>query len=86
MISILREGDGALRERLRDVYLAEWTRFGAPERLLRAWRLAEPLGALNHAVSYRSIVAHLEPPIDLHMMRSTAYWLRKVIAGLPRAA
>jgi hypothetical protein len=47
--------------------------------------LAEPLGALHHAVSYRSIVANLDPPIDLHMMQSTPYWLRKVIAGLRRA-
>jgi hypothetical protein len=29
---------------------------------------------------------NLDPPIDLHMMQSTAYWLRKVIAGLRRAA
>jgi hypothetical protein len=86
MISIFQEEDDALRDRLRDVYLAEWTRFEPPDRLLRAWRLAEPLGALNHAVSYRSIVANLEPPIDLHMMQSTAYWLRKVIAGLRQAA
>jgi hypothetical protein len=29
-------------------------------------------------------VANLDPPIDLHMMQSTADWLRKVIAGLRR--
>jgi hypothetical protein len=86
MISIFHEKDGTLRDRLRDAYLAEWTRFEPPARLLRAWRLAEPLGALHHAVSYRSIVANLEPPIDLHMMQSTAYWLRKVLAGLLRQA
>ena len=78
-----REGRRA-RDRLRDAYLAEWTRFEPPDRLRRAWELAEPLGALHHAVSYRSIVANLDPPIDLHMMQSTAYWLRKVIAGLRR--
>jgi aminoglycoside phosphotransferase (APT) family kinase protein len=86
MISIFQEEEGALRDRLRDAYLTEWARFEPPDRLLRAWGLAEPLGALNHAVSYRSIVANLEPPIDLHMMQSTAYWLRKVIAGLRQAA
>ena len=84
MISIFHEEDGALRDRLRDAYLAEWTRFEPPDRLRRAWELAEPLGALHHAVSDRSIVANLDPPIDLHMMQSTAYWLRKVIAGLRR--
>jgi Ser/Thr protein kinase RdoA (MazF antagonist) len=86
MISIFQEEEGALRDRLRDAYLTEWARFEPPYRLLRAWGLAEPLGALNHAVSDRSIVANLEPPIDLHMMQSTAYWLRKVIAGLRQAA
>ena len=84
MIMVFHEEDGALRDRLRDAYLAEWSRFEPPDRLRRAWELAEPLGALHHAVSYRSIVANLDPPIDLHMMQSTAYWLRKVIAGLRR--
>ena len=67
---------------MRDVYLAEWARFGSPDRLRRTWGLAEPLGALHHAVSKRSLVANLEPPIDAHMTRSTAWWLRKVLAGL----
>jgi hypothetical protein len=31
-------------------------------------------------------VASLEPPIDAHMMRSTADWLRRVLAGLRRLA
>ena len=39
-------------------------------------------GALHHAVSYRSLAANLEPPIDAHMTRSTTHWLRKVLAGL----
>jgi Phosphotransferase enzyme family len=76
------EVDDALRDRLRDAYLAEWTRFESPDRLRRTWGLAEPLGALHHAVSYRSLVANPEPPIDAHMTRSTAWWLRKVLAGL----
>jgi Phosphotransferase enzyme family len=36
------EIEGPLRDRLRDAYLSEWTAFEAPERLRRAWRLAEP--------------------------------------------
>ena len=43
--------------------------------------LMEPTGALALTVGYRSIVANLEPSIDPHMMQSTAYWLRTVIAG-----
>jgi aminoglycoside/choline kinase family phosphotransferase len=77
--------EGGLRARLRDAYLSEWSSFEPAGRLLRAWRLAEPLGALHHAVSYRSIVAGVAPPIDRHMAQSTAYWLRKVLAGVAAA-
>jgi hypothetical protein len=77
-----REVEAPVRDRLRDAYLAEWAGFEPAERLLRAWRLAEPLGALHHAVGYRSLVEHLRGPIDLHMAASTAWWLRRVLAGL----
>jgi Phosphotransferase enzyme family len=75
-------GDDELRRRVRDAYLAEWASFEPPGRLARAWELALPLGALHQAVSYRSIVARLEPPVDLHMAQSTAWWLRRALADL----
>jgi aminoglycoside phosphotransferase (APT) family kinase protein len=75
------EIEGPLRDRLRDAYLSEWTAFEPPERLARAWQLAEPLAALDQAISYRSIVADLQP-VERHTARSPAYWLRKVLAGL----
>jgi hypothetical protein len=75
------EVQGALRDRLRDAYLSEWAAFEPAEQLRRAWQLAEPLSALNQAIGYRSIVADLQP-IERHTAQSTAYWLRKVIAGL----
>jgi Phosphotransferase enzyme family len=77
------EGEAELRERLRDAYLPQWASFEPPGRLARAWELALPLGALHHAISYRSIVAQLQPPVDLHMAQSTAWWLRRVLADLP---
>ena len=77
-----RELEGPVRDRLRDAYLAGWAGFEPAGRLLRAWRLAEPLGALHHAVGYRSLAEHLQGPVDLHMAASTAWWLRKVLAGL----
>jgi hypothetical protein len=61
-------------------YIPEWASFEPAARLARAWELA--LGALHHAISYRSIVAQLQPPIDRHMAQSTAWWLRQVLAGL----
>jgi hypothetical protein len=74
--------DDELRRRVRDAYLAEWRSFEPPGGLARAWELALPLGALHQAVSYRSIMARLEPPVDLHMAQSTAWWLRRVLADL----
>jgi hypothetical protein len=32
MISIFQEEEGGLRDRLRDAYFAEWTRFEPPDR------------------------------------------------------
>ena len=77
------EVEAELRLRLRDAYLAEWASFEPPHRLARAWELALPLGALHQAVSFRSIVARLQPPVDRHKAGSTARWLRRVLADLP---
>jgi Phosphotransferase enzyme family len=77
------EAEDELRARLRAAYLPAWSSFEPPERLARAWELAVGLGALHQAISYRSLMASLEPPIDLHMAQSTAWWLRQVLAHLP---
>jgi hypothetical protein len=74
--------EAELRARLRAAYLPAWAALEPPERLDRADRLAAPLGALHQAVSYRSIVASRQPPIDVHMGQSTAWWLRRMLAGL----
>ena len=76
------EGDGELRDRLRAAYLPAWAAFEPPGRLARALQLAAPLGALHHAVSYRSLVAGMTPPVESHMAGSTAWWLRQMLAGL----
>jgi hypothetical protein len=89
-LATIRRGTGEvdvaedeLRARLRVAYLPAWSSFEPPERLARAWELAVPLGALHQAISYRSLMASLQPPIDLHMSQSTAWWLRQVLAHLP---
>ena len=76
------EGDGELGDRLRAAYLPAWSAFEPPGRLARALQLAAPLGALHHAVSYRSLVAGMTPPVESHMAGSTAWWLRQMLAGL----
>jgi aminoglycoside phosphotransferase (APT) family kinase protein len=77
------DDEAGLRLAVRDAYLAEWASFEPPERLVRAWELALPLGALHQAVGYRSLMAGLRPPVDAHMAGSTAWWLRRVLDDLP---
>ena len=76
------EAEAELWERLRAAYLLEWASFEPPGRLARAWELAAPLGTLHQAISYRSMAARLRPPVDPHLAQSTAWWLRRVLAGL----
>jgi hypothetical protein len=79
----IEDDEEPVRRRRVDAYLAEWAAFEPPERLLRAWLIADPLSALHHAISYRSIVESLAPPFDQHMASSTASWLRRMLDRLP---
>jgi hypothetical protein len=80
MIAIAYADDAEDREPLREAYLAEWAAVAPYEQLLRAWRLAEPLAALNQAISYISIAGHLEGDNDNDGLREeTGMWLRRVL-------
>jgi len=46
---------------LRDEYLTQWTLYEPKSRLIEAWKIAKPLCALHHAVTYQYIIACLEP-------------------------
>jgi hypothetical protein len=72
------------RAHLRAVYLEEWARYGyePPERLEEALRLALPLGALHQAVSYRNIVAALEPAQKWELASGRSYWVRIMLRDL----
>lgn len=66
MIIVLRwtrhvlEFSEAERARLRDAYLAAWTRFAPMESLLRAFDLAQRLGLLCRALTWHATVSSLE--------------------------
>ena len=45
---------------VRDEYLTQWTIYEPKSRLLEAWKLAKPLCALHHAVTYQYISNCLE--------------------------
>ena len=47
-------------ESVRDEYLTQWTVYEPKSRLLEAWKLAKPLCALHHAVTYQYISNCLE--------------------------
>jgi hypothetical protein len=55
------ERDEEVRAALLDAYLAEWEGVIPPDRLREAAALAAVVTPLHHAVSYRHIVAGLEP-------------------------
>jgi hypothetical protein len=81
------EDDPAVRDRLRDAYLAEWAAYAPAARLLDIWRLAEPLAAFNHAISYVSISAHVEQGTDDDgMAEQTGGWLRRLVDLLRQPA
>ena len=65
------------RMRMRDAYLSQWTAYAPMDRLREAADLAETLGALHQAVSYRHIVANLERKSELE--ENLQDWLREVV-------
>ncbi|NUT44544.1 MAG: aminoglycoside phosphotransferase family protein [Thermoactinospora sp.] len=62
-----------------DAYLAAWTAYASPERLREAWELAEPLVAVNQAISYAAIVSVLPPGGDPTLKPMIARWLRRLL-------
>jgi hypothetical protein len=67
-----------------DSYLVLWTAYEPLPRVQAAWQLAEPLGALHHAVSYQHIVAGLEPTAQHELAWGVSLWLRKVLQVFSR--
>jgi hypothetical protein len=82
MLLVFFEEDEAMREALRDVYLSAWVGTASPAELLEVWRLAEPLAALNQAISYRSIVDNVEPSTGDEMSPMLPWWLRKALEAV----
>ncbi len=70
------------QKRLRDRYLSQWTNYEPMERLLEAWNLAKPLCALHHAVTYHSMLNHLEPK-SKQELNALPYFIKEIIQSLP---
>lgn len=61
LLELFWEEDTDAREPLLQAYLQPWRRYLPGEDLDALWRLARPLVALHHAVSYQVITSMLEP-------------------------
>jgi Ser/Thr protein kinase RdoA (MazF antagonist) len=79
MITIFQQTDEALKARLRNAYLAEWSGYDTPERLRTTFALAAPLSALHQAVSYQGILQYGPPETAKELGESLPYWLRCVL-------
>jgi phosphotransferase family enzyme len=88
LIDVHRAEDAAVRERLRDAYLAAWADYAAPQELLALWDVSAPLASLNQAVSYRHIFRNIERGSVQTLDWALPHWLRLVLAtdfdALPR--
>ena len=71
--------DKKLLQSLRNEYLTQWTSYESMERLLEAWKLAKPLCALHHAITYQYIVASLEPRAKQELSLALPRFLREII-------
>ena len=81
LIDVVFERDASVRGRLRDAYLSMWLDFVPMNRLLELWAVAEPLLSLHHAVSYRHILANVEPDASHELRWALPYFLRKALAA-----
>ena len=64
---------------LQNTYLSQWLEYESAERLLEAWKLAKPLCALHHAVTYQHIMANLEPRSKHEFNHALPNFLREMI-------
>jgi len=80
-LAIHFETDADIRRALRDAYLAGWREFAEEDVLAGLWALATPLTFLNQAVSYRSLLAHVEPGSAGELAPALPDWLRRALAA-----
>jgi hypothetical protein len=80
MIEIMFEDDEAVKDRMRSAYLAEWSTVASADDLRRGWQLAQPLTALNHAISYMSVWSDLGSEVaDSEFGSAIPRFLRRLV-------
>ena len=79
LVDVFREKDDAVAARVRDTYLSGWLEFEPMDRLLAVWRDAEVAALLHHAVSYRSLLASVEPGAGQELEWALPHFLRRLL-------
>jgi aminoglycoside phosphotransferase (APT) family kinase protein len=72
------------REGVAEGYLKLWSGFENEERGREAYPLSQPLALMHHAVSYRNIVAMMEPSSRWEMQGGSTYWLRMLLKWIEK--
>jgi Phosphotransferase enzyme family len=68
-----------VRTPLRDAYLEPWTAYEPMERLVEAFEVSRPLGALHQAMSYMWILMNVAEDARWELERGLVMWLRHVL-------
>jgi hypothetical protein len=80
-LAIHSEKDPVISRDLRDAYLSGWRDYADESVLTELWSLAVPLTFLNQAISYRSILANVEPGSAAELAPALPEWLRRALAA-----
>ena len=65
--------------RLRDAYLEPWTAIESMERLVQAFEVSKPLGALHQAMSYMWILTNISPDARPEPEGGLLHWIRNLL-------
>jgi aminoglycoside/choline kinase family phosphotransferase len=79
LIGIRAERDEALRDALREAYLDEWSDLLPADEIEQAWMLGGVAFHFHHAVSYQSILNHVEAGMRVELSSMLPMHLRKLI-------
>jgi hypothetical protein len=71
--------DANVRTLLRDAYLEPWTAYETMERLVEAFELSTPLGALHQAMSYMWLLMNVAENARWELERGLIMWLRHLL-------
>ena len=77
------QDDQDVAVRLRDAYLKPWTVFQPMEKLIQAYEVARPLGALHQAMSYMWILTNIADDARWEFEGGLWQWLKNLLALCP---